>query len=105
MRGQWASNTIVHRPSPLIFAPTPHSFTCIVIAGGFHHDRADQQRSPLLVRHLPGLAQDSDGDHEGVDHLVLLEEPAADVGEHVETDVVDEDAESLGDLVVLLGPL
>lgn len=90
-----------HPPTP----PWPRPPTCIVIAGGFHHDRADQQGPPLLVGHLSCLAQDTDGDHEGVDHLVLLEEPAADVGEHVETDVVDEDAQLLRDLVVLLGPL
>lgn len=79
--------------------------TCVVVAGRFHDDRSDQQRPPFLVGHLPGLAQDPNGDHERVDHLVLLEEPAADVGEHVEAHVVDEDLEPLGDLVVLLGPL
>lgn len=83
----------------------PYCVTCVVSPRRFHDDRSDQQRPPFLVGHLSSLAQDPDGDHERVDHLVLLEQPAANVGEHVEAHVVDENLEPLGDVVVLLGPL
>lgn len=41
--------------------------------------------------HLPRLAKYADGDHEGVEHLVLLEQTATDVGEHVQAHVIDQD--------------
>lgn len=44
----------------------------------------------LCLSHLPRLAKDAHGDHEGVEHLVLLEQPTADVGEHVQAHVVDQ---------------
>lgn len=40
--------------------------------------------------HLPRLPEDAYGDHERVEHLVLFEKPAADVGEHVQAHVVDQ---------------
>ena len=45
----------------------------------------------VCLSHLPRLAKDADGDHEGVEHLVLLEQAPTDVGEHVQADVIDQD--------------
>lgn len=45
-----------------------------------------------MAAHLSRLSQDSHGDHESVEHFVLFEQASADVGVHVEADVVNQDS-------------
>eukprot|EP00968_Pinguiococcus_pyrenoidosus_P011500 scaffold926_cov248-Pinguiococcus_pyrenoidosus.AAC.13 len=62
---------------------------------GAWRPRPDHEGPPLQVGNDAGSPIDVGRDEAGVEHLVLLEEAAADVGEHAPRDVVDEDAQAL----------
>lgn len=48
-----------------------------------------------MTAHLSRLSQDPYSDHERVEHFVLFEQTSADIGVHVEADVVNQDSVKL----------